>query len=100
MGRIYRKLQSEFYNTKVMDYSVGKLKLHDTCQMVDWSALGAHHRNLSCQHQATRLKFIFQLAPTNAIQPFLGQSKQQSTHYVGWRSRLWIIDYTVRHSVL
>ena len=58
-----------------MTYIISKLKLQSTHQLVDWLSIGAHHKSLSWQRRATRLKFIFRWAPTNSRLHAIGQKE-------------------------
>ena len=64
-GRVNEKIQHALWKGKAEEYILRKLDLRNKA-LVDWDSLGRHHRWLSWQRRATRLKLIFRWAPTNA----------------------------------
>ena len=64
-GRVNEKIQHALWKEKAELYICRKLAIGHIDQ-VDWDSLGQHHRWLSWQRRATRLKLVFRWAPTNA----------------------------------
>ena len=72
--KIDRGVQLEIYRESINQYIVQKLGIQECTHLVDWAPIKWHHRQLSLQQRATRLKFIFHWTPTNARKVKTGQS--------------------------
>lgn len=73
-GRVNEKIQHALWGQRAENYVLAKLELSYK-ELVDWEMLGRHHRRLSWQRRATRLKMIFRWAPTNARNFIVGTSE-------------------------
>ena len=70
-GRVNENIQYALRQESADEYILRKLQLRNK-KLVDWDLLGRHHRWLSWQRRATRLKMIFWWAPTNARNHIIG----------------------------
>ena len=59
-------IQYVLWKDSLEKYIHETLNLHDTHNLVDWEALGRHHRSLLWKCWATRINMIFRWAPKNA----------------------------------
>ena len=73
-GRVHTGVQYKLWGQNARTYIGRKLHLEEAWNLVDWDSLSRHHKSLSWQRRATRLKLIFRWAPTNARQCLVGQS--------------------------
>ena len=65
-GCINKNIQYELWSEEANEYILRKLNLNQRGMRIDWSSLGRHHKSLSWQRRATRLKMIFRWAPTQS----------------------------------
>ena len=65
-GKNDKDIQSEAYRERMETFVDEQLNIESARRYIDWDALKWHHRQLPPQRQATRLKFVFRWAPTNA----------------------------------
>ena len=74
-GRVHVGVQYGLRGESARNYICHKLRLGAARTLVDWESLGQHHRSLSWQRRATRLKLVFRWAPTMARMRLVGHSE-------------------------
>ena len=75
-GKINKRIQYHQFSNNTRKYIIENYTSTETQSLVNWGLLGRHHQKLLWKCRATRLKFTFRWAPTNAHKFITGKLRK------------------------